>query len=52
MIEIFEKHHGKWMFFTHSTENNICAKAFWHKTVGHYTDNYTTEEKLIDGMPK
>ncbi len=53
LIEIFQKHHGKWMLFTHSTENNNCAKAFWHKTIGSYTDNeYTTEEKLIDGMPK
>ena len=53
MIEIFEKHRGEWMFFTHSTENNIRARAFWHKTVRDYTENkYTTEEKIIDGMPK
>lgn len=53
MLEIFEKHRGKWMLFTHSTENNSRAKAFWYKTVGQYTDSkYTTEEKIIDGMPK
>lgn len=53
VTEVFGKHHGKWMLFTHSTENNICAKSFWRKTVGHYTgSNYITEEKVIDGMPK
>jgi predicted acetyltransferase len=53
LIEIFQKHHGKWMLFTHSTENNNRAKAFWHKTIRSYTDyEYTTEEKFIDGMPK
>ena len=53
MIQIFEKHHGKWMLFTHSTENNIRARAFWHKTIGCYTENnFTTEEKIIDEMPK
>lgn len=53
VIEIFEKHHGKWMLYTHSTDNNIRAKAFWHKTVSRYTENlYTTEEKIIDDMPK
>jgi predicted acetyltransferase len=53
ITEILEKHHGKWMFYTHSTENNIRAKNFWHKTIGGYTGNkYTTIEKIIDGMPK
>lgn len=53
MTEAFEKHHGKWMLFTHSTKNNIRAKTFWHKTIGCYTGNkYTTTEKIIDGMPK
>lgn len=28
MIEIFKRHRGKWMLFTHSTENNIHAKLF------------------------
>lgn len=41
------------MLITHSTENNKRAKAFWHMTVGSYTENiYTIEEKIIDGMPK
>lgn len=53
MREIFNKHHGKWMLFTHSTENNIRAQAFWRKTVGDYSgQNYQTEERIIDGMPK
>ncbi|SHK53564.1 Predicted acetyltransferase [Anaerocolumna jejuensis DSM 15929] len=53
MLEIFEKHRGKWKLFTQSTENNIRAKAFWHKTIAHYTENkYTSEEKIIEGMPK
>jgi predicted acetyltransferase len=53
MLEIFGKHHGKWILLTHSTENNFRAKAFWHKTVGKYTNyRFTTEEKTIDGMPK
>lgn len=53
MLEIFEKHHGKWMLYTHSTADNMRAKTFWHKTAGQYTNNtYTTEEKIIDGMPK
>lgn len=53
VIEVFGKHHGKWMLFTHSTENNISAKSFWRKTVGYITGgNYKTEEKVIDGMPK
>lgn len=53
MLEIFEKHHGKWMLFTHSTESNSRAKAFWHKTVGDYTSHrYITEEKIVDKMPK
>ena len=51
--EIFDKHKGKWMLFTHSTDNNKRAQAFWHKTVGNYTNgNYTTEEKIIEEMPK
>lgn len=28
MMEIYEKYHGKWMLFTHLTENNSLAKAF------------------------
>jgi predicted acetyltransferase len=53
VTEIFGKHHGKWMLYTHSTENNIRAKSFWHKTVGHYTgNNYKTEEQVFYGMPK
>lgn len=53
MIEIFEKHHGKWSLFTHLVENNIRAKTFWYKTIGGYTENqYTTEEKIIDEMFK
>lgn len=53
MIEIFKKHKGKWMLYTHATENNIHAKSFWHKIVSHITENnYTTEEKIIDDMPK
>ena len=41
------------MLFTHSTENNNRAKAFWHKIIGSYTESdYTTEEKLIDGIHK
>jgi predicted acetyltransferase len=53
MITILDRHHGKWMLFTHATKNNIRAKAFWHKTIGCYTaNNYKTEEKIIDGMPK
>lgn len=53
VIEIFKTHHGKWMLFTYATKNNVRAKSFWHKTVGHYTDNYyKVKEKIIDGMPK
>jgi predicted acetyltransferase len=53
ILSIFSKHTGKWRLFTHSTENNERAKAFWHKTVGTYTSgNYITYEKEIDGMPK
>lgn len=53
MIEIFEKHHGKWSLFTHLAENNIRAKTFWYKTIGYYTENqYTTEEKIIEEMLK
>lgn len=53
LVEIFQKHHGKWMLFTHSTENNNRAKSFWHKTVCSYTENvYTTEEIIFEGMPK
>lgn len=53
MIEIFEKHHGKWSLFTHLAENNIRAKTFWYKTIGGYTENqYATEEKIIDEMLK
>ncbi len=51
--EIFDKHKGKWMLFTHSTDNNKRAQTFWNKTVGNYTNgNYTTEEKIIEEMPK
>lgn len=53
LITILDKHHGKWRFFTHATENNKRAQSFWHKTIGHYTDNhYKTEEKIIEGMLK
>lgn len=35
--QIFDKFKGKWMLFTHPTENNKRAQSFWHKTVGDYT---------------
>ena len=51
--EIFSRHKGKWMLYTHSTDNNKRAQNFWHKTVGDYTNNnYTTTKKIIDNMPK
>ncbi len=53
ITEVFNKHLGKWMLFTHSTSNNVRAKVFWHKVIKSYTNNnYTTEEKMIDQMPK
>lgn len=53
MQSIFSKHKGKWRFFTHATENNKRAQAFWRKTVSFITDeNYATHEEEIDGMPK
>ena len=51
--EILDKHSGKWMLFTHSTDNNQCAKSFWHKTIDTYTEGkYTANEQVIDDMPK
>lgn len=53
MQSIFLKHKGKWRFFTHATESNKRAQAFWRNTVGFITDeNYATHEEEIDGMPK
>lgn len=41
------------MLFTHSTDNNQCAKSFWHKTIDTYTKGkYTVNEQVIDDMPK
>ncbi|MDF2609840.1 MAG: hypothetical protein K0R92_1314 [Lachnospiraceae bacterium] len=53
VMQVFDKHHGRWMLFTHSTEKNNRAKAFWHKTIGNYTKNkYTAIEEVIEEMPK
>lgn len=52
-LSIFAKHHGHWMLYTHSTENNKRAQAFWKKTLTAYTNgNYTVSEQVIDGKPK
>lgn len=51
--EILDKHSGKWTLFTHSTDNNQCAKSFWNKTIDTYTKGrYTANERVIDHMPK
>ncbi|MDD6794143.1 MAG: GNAT family N-acetyltransferase [Clostridiaceae bacterium] len=53
ILEILSRHHGKWMLYTHSTDNNKRAQAFWHKTVGKFTNNnYTTKKEIIDNIPK
>ncbi|MFT4145643.1 MAG: GNAT family N-acetyltransferase [Mobilitalea sp.] len=51
--KVFDKHCGKWRLFTPSTENNNRAKAFWHKTIGNYTENkYTAIEEIDEEMSK
>ncbi|BBF43539.1 acetyltransferase, GNAT family [Lachnospiraceae bacterium KM106-2] len=53
VCNIFERHHGKWMLYTHSTENNGRAQSFWKKTLTTYCNgNYTVTNQMIDGMPK
>lgn len=53
ILEIFDKHRGKWMLYTHSTDNNFRAKAFWYKTLESCTGgNYSVNNQTIDNMPK
>lgn len=53
MLEIFDRHRGKWILYTHSTDNNYRARGFWCKTLGVYTSgNYTVKKQRIDNMPK
>jgi len=52
-MNVFEQHHGRWMLYTHSTENNQRAQMFWNHTICTYTNNeYTRTKEVIDGMPK
>lgn len=51
--EILNKHHGHWMLFTQSAENNQKALHFWTKNIDIYTSGqYSKTEQLIDDMPK
>lgn len=53
ILEIFDKHRGKWMLYTHATDNNYRAKGFWCKTLLAYTSgNYVVDKQIIDNMPK
>ena len=53
IIEIFDKHRGKWMLYTHSTDNNSRAQLFWYKTLELYTHgSYSVNKQMIDNMPK
>lgn len=53
ILDIFDKHSGKWMFYTHATDINNRAKGFWCKTLLAYTSgNYVLEKQIIDNMPK
>lgn len=53
VIDIFNRHHGKWRLYTHSTDNNIRAQSFWYKTLGMYTGgDYIVDRQLIEDMPK
>ncbi|WP_167957520.1 GNAT family N-acetyltransferase [Anaerosporobacter faecicola] len=53
VLSILNKHHGKWMLFTQSTENNKRAQMFWNKVLTTYTDGtYDVKKEQIDGQPK
>lgn len=53
IIEIFDNHRGKWMLYTHSSDNNYRARGFWCKTLGIYTGgNYSANKEILDNIPE
>lgn len=53
ILEVLNNHHGRWMLFTHATENNKRAQRFWKKVISTYTnEQYTITNETIEEMPK